>query len=546
MLARCFPVAVVCAIAAPAFAQAPPGADVVPTNAFAFVSFKIADLWDAPGAQAAPSTLPNSFTSAFGIQPAELERITLFWPWVPSADDQWVPFAILTSRKPYDPAKVVRAMKANVPRRPGERPPMEEGDTPEVGDLYYLGSRFYNLRFAAVYLLTDRTVLLLPEFDGERHGWQMTALAAQLLGKQPDGPLAGPLTAAGKHTFVAAARLDRAQAAVRRYDPDGAASPLAPFRPLLKAKLIEVTADAGERVNIVAKLTFPDAESARKAEPVLKTLFQLGVGQLDGWRKEVEADPGLKEHGPLLAGAGKSLDAAEVKADGATVRAVTAAEFGGYVKVVTAATALVRDSAARHRDQNSLKILGLAIHNFHDVNGRLPADIVDKDGKPLLSWRAELLPYLEHDQLWRRLDRTKAWDDPANKEVLDHMPTYYQMTARDAGTGKTYFQMFTAPKAGPGSPLLVPGRKTTLANINDGTSNTLMVVEAADPVVWLKPGDIPFDPKNLPKLGSPTRGQFPVLFCDGSVRELQRSKLTDDILRALITINGGEPVAPPD
>src|SRR5688500_10207656 len=63
--------------------------------------------------------------------------------------------------------------------------------------------------------------------------------------------------------------------------------------------------------------------------------------------------------------------------------------------------------------ENNLKQIGLAIHNFHDVNGFLPSGIVDaKTKKPLLSWRVAVLPYLEQDALYNQFKFDEAWDGP--------------------------------------------------------------------------------------------------------------------------------------
>jgi len=52
---------------------------------------------------------------------------------------------------------------------------------------------------------------------------------------------------------------------------------------------------------------------------------------------------------------------------------------------------------------------------------------------------------------------------------------------------------------GPGAAALaVP----SIANITDGSSNTILVVEANRDIPWTKPEDLPFNPKGpLPELG---------------------------------------------
>jgi len=83
-----------------------------------------------------------------------------------------------------------------------------------------------------------------------------------------------------------------------------------------------------------------------------------------------------------------------------------------------------------------------------------------------------------------------------------------------------------------------------ITDITDGTSNTILLVEAADDqaVIWTKPADLPFDPKQpLRGLGFKYGNGFLALFCDGSVRMV--AKMVDtDLLKALITPRGGEAI----
>ena len=68
----------------------------------------------------------------------------------------------------------------------------------------------------------------------------------------------------------------------------------------------------------------------------------------------------------------------------------------------------------------------------------------------------------------------------------------------------------------------------------DGTSNTLMVVEAGEPVIWTKPDDIPFDKdRPVPRLGGLFPGATHVLMGDGAIHSLKRD-LPESTLKLLI------------
>jgi hypothetical protein len=205
----------------------------------------------------------------------------------------------------------------------------------------------------------------------------------------------------------------------------------------------------------------------------------------------------------------------------------------------------VREAALRISDGNNLKNIGLALHAYHDINGRFPAAaIYSKDGKPLLSWRVAILPYIEQQEqtpgLYQQFHLDEPWDSPHNKKLLDKMPkTYRHPRAGSKGGHLTYYQVFTGKGA------MFEGKKglslTDLVN-GDGTTYTLLVVEAAEPVPWTKPEDLVYDPdKPLPKLSRLIPGAVPALFADGSVRSLAYT-ISEKTLRALITWNGGETI----
>src|SRR4051794_23132584 len=63
------------------------------------------------------------------------------------------------------------------------------------------------------------------------------------------------------------------------------------------------------------------------------------------------------------------------------------------------------------------------------------------------------------------------------------------------------------------------GLHSRITDFLEAASPTLMVVEAARPVPWTKPEDVPYDGgKPLPKLGGPFDDGFYAALAEGSVR----------------------------
>jgi RNA polymerase sigma factor (sigma-70 family) len=194
-------------------------------------------------------------------------------------------------------------------------------------------------------------------------------------------------------------------------------------------------------------------------------------------------------------------------------------------------------AARRMKSQNNLKQIALAMHNFADVNGHFPAPaIYGKDGKALLSWRVAILPYLEQDNLYKQFKLDEPWDSPHNRGLADVIvKVYAPLGALDKNSWKTYYQVLVGKGAA-----FEPGKKMRIPDFTDGTSNTILVVEAGTPVPWTKPEDLPFvADQALPKLGGLFNGDFNAAFADGSVHWLSKNA-DPDMLRAAITRNGGE------
>lgn len=194
----------------------------------------------------------------------------------------------------------------------------------------------------------------------------------------------------------------------------------------------------------------------------------------------------------------------------------------------------VRLAAARVKSQNNLKQIALAFHNYHDANGSFPRDITDKNGKPLLSWRVAILPYVEELALYKEFKLDEPWDSDNNKKLVEKMPKLYAATYGKVEQGQTFYQSFS------GSEAVMNGKPLRFVAITDGTSNTFMAAEAGEAVTWSKPADIAFDSKKpMPKMGAIFDGAFNVAMCDGSVRFIPKGVKLEN-LKKYVTIAGGE------
>jgi hypothetical protein len=268
---------------------------------------------------------------------------------------------------------------------------------------------------------------------------------------------------------------------------------------------------------------------------VLVSLARQGLDQIPA--KEL-ADPALKNTAAVVAALKTGLKDAKFSTTGTETRARVAVPADlPFPAVAAEATVKIRQAASRAQSFNNLKQIALAFHNYHDTHGAFPpAAVVDKTGRPLLSWRVLILPYIEQQPLFQQFKLDEPWDGPANKKLLDKMPPVYRMPNPTAAkANETHYQAFVG--RGAAFDLL---RGTKLPEFTDGTSNTLLVATAATPVPWTKPDDIAFDPNAdmTQKLGF-----FPdvahAAFADGSVRALSR-RIDRKTIAALITRGGGE------
>lgn len=245
----------------------------------------------------------------------------------------------------------------------------------------------------------------------------------------------------------------------------------------------------------------------------------------------------------------------------ASVRAIQA-ELATEAKVADSPRDESDEFISRVREYNpmptrvsieNLKKITLALHNYRSKHGSFPpAYTVDKNGKPLLSWRVLILPYLDSPigvgvkngrniMLHEAFHYDEPWDGTHNKKLLPFMPdSYWSPLTKTAGWKTNYLGVV-------GKNMMFPGKDSVkLEEVKDVTSNTIMLVEVNDELAteWTRPVDFQPDPKRPTKgLERPLRSDltgFCAAMVDGSAKAL--SVQTDSkALWSLFLRNGEKP-----
>jgi hypothetical protein len=184
----------------------------------------------------------------------------------------------------------------------------------------------------------------------------------------------------------------------------------------------------------------------------------------------------------------------------------------------------------RQTSARNLLKLALAMHLYHEKHSCFPpATLADKDGKPLLSWRVALLPYLDEENLYNEFKLDEPWDSKHNKELLAKMPPVFGVDGKE-----TFYQVFTGPDT------VFDGPKgLQRSDITNRLDNTILVVECAKTVPWTKPEDFVYDAaKPVPKVGSLFPNGFHMAPANCESVQFIPASIGEKKLRAMISRKG--------
>jgi hypothetical protein len=214
------------------------------------------------------------------------------------------------------------------------------------------------------------------------------------------------------------------------------------------------------------------------------------------------------------------------------------------------ASAMQAQSTARcSQCVNNLKQIALALHNYHSSYDCFPpAYTMDAQGKPLVSWRVLILPFMEQwpreepgeppppPPPWSHMD--EPWDSANNRKLAAAMPSYYACPNHSDRLDKklTSYVLLT----GRGTPF-VGGETTSFSQLHGPSSDAVVVVEVANvDIPWMAPRDLDIDQMSAvlndpsrPGISSMDASGPHLAMADGSVKVLNQPLSLDALGRGI-------------
>jgi Protein of unknown function (DUF1559) len=460
-----------------------------------------------------------------------------------------------TQKKPFPPTKSKPPKKSPPPKAASPKGKDESGcvadeggASPEPPSKTHGGKTYHVIGPLAVCFVDGKTMLAGKE----------DLLKKMITAKDVKSPLTERLKTLGdEHDFVFALSVQSFAGMLEglRFFVPKEAHPALDYAKKIKTLAITAGISGGTLVSVVAQM--PSDDDAKGFATLIRDKFlpqlRSQYNKLKGMDVKDQSQTG-KWFVKLADQAIEGITVGAVKSD-VVVSMARPAELDNLPLQILPAIGEARQAAQRSSRKNDLKMIGLALFNYHDNYKSFPA--VDSNGfrkgperKSGLSWRVYLLPFLEQGPLFNEFKLDEPWDSPHNKKLIARMPALFANpeVGLDAKGGKTAIQVFVGKNNTPFSiqqdGVFVGGK---MRDIVDGTAVTIAVVESGPDKaeIWTKPGGLPFDPAKNPfdAIGKIPNDGFLALFCDGHVQLVKKS-IPANVLKLLIQHNDGQGALP--
>lgn len=540
--------------------------DLIPPDCAGFLRIRPVELWKSPAfddqrdvLKLAAKEFAHVFEQKLGVSAGDVERLTFIFPDLNSFNQ---PFPdgnpMLTSSlmvvalgKPYDRDKLIKGLLTDA---------IPHGHD---GKKYYLDPE----NWSCLHPVDEKVFVYGSE---EALIW----LFHQQAKKKETGPLSAALQlAAGKSQIVAAVNGAVFPAEIVRVIPEDLA-------PLFAARSAMLRLDVEKQLVIELRGDFKNADDAKAGEKALGAAAKMLLAHLNQLISRVEKH--IKDenvswaesvgHAYLLAWLRRAnVELSKMRIERAENEISTTFRFdvvphlpamtvmfGSVLSIGrSAAEAFEHVGDAIGGDRDPLTKIHDALEAYHKDKGHYPPPaITTRDGKPLLSWRVALLPYMGEKALYEQFKLDEPWYSRHNKKLIVKIPQAFRSDSWNARHGKTNYQLFV----GEGS-LFESGKSFKKDDIKDKPEHTLLVAKTPydHTARWSRPVDIAFNPKQPlkwyhdkeeredPIFGGKRFQREPemtLLMADGSKRRLE--KIDASVLKAIITRNGGETVDLPE
>jgi len=530
-------------------AKLPPDLDLVPRDAAGFVHVRTAELWKSEWlgdlrrliARAGQPSL-QVFLNKFAPDLSTVDRVTFVMvtpktlgePFPNGEPEGMSALLVVHTSKPYDRLRAIAAL--------GPREKLYKRN------LYYFNEDLWS----GLALIDNQTLVFGSEdalvrfFDGNRE-------------RSADGPLqAALLEAAGAHHAVVGLN---PQLLTKEQGADFLPPPM---QKLLEARSAILALDLEKETRLSLRLDFAKEESAKEGEKALRDTLEMARAGLSQPIEELEKMLNKPaERAPLaelpenfgqlvalgfLREADALLKEAPIQRQGASVvmpikykglesSNAMVASLAGISFIGTRASRTFMTVGAKlgvggqgkDPEEEHLQKLAEALEKYHKDKGTYPpAAIYDKDGRPLLSWRVALLPYLGEEALYKEFKLEEPWDSLHNKKLLKRLPQSLK-APNNYERYKSSDMVFTG--AGTFFPDKKGAKKTGVP-----ASAALLAMVPEKPVYWSKPADLSYaDDQALPELfGQYSWNSVRVLQADGKFVTFRKGEKDEKALRALI------------